>query len=284
MIGSFRAATGSCPILPIATCEHIVSWRDFQMSPDKRDRVLAMGSVIALIALSWLYLARMNTPHGRDAIICASMPGMVAAPLQQFAAAFLMWAVMMVAMMLPTAVPAVHIFGTFARKRISLTGRTSPTFLFVLGYAAIWIEYSVLAAAGQVALSRASLLSPTLQSTSVALSAAILLLAGAFQFTSFKDACLTQCRTPFAFFLAKWRDGNLSAFVLGTEHGSYCVGCCWALMGLMFVVGAMNLLWMGALSLFMLGEKIAPASWHFNRGAGVVLIIWSAFVATHLLH
>jgi predicted metal-binding membrane protein len=252
-----------------------VSWR--------RDRLLAVGSLTAVIALSWLYLARMDMSRSGGGIICVATPGMAGAPLEQFTAAFLIWTVMMVAMMLPTAVPAIGVFGSFARRRMSTTGSAPATSLFVLGYVAVWTAYSVFAAAGQVALSRASLLAPTLQSTSVVLSVALLLLAGTFQFTSFKDACLTQCRSPFAFFLAKWRDGDLAAFVLGLQHGSYCVGCCWALMGLMFVFGAMNLLWMGALSLFMLGEKIAPARWHLNRAAGVLLILWGLFLATRLL-
>jgi len=242
-----------------------------------------MGSLIAVVGLSWLYLSRMNMPNDARGMICTATPGMAGAPLEHFAAAFLLWCVMMVAMMLPTAMPAIDIFGGFARKRMSVTGSAPPISLFVSGYIAVWTVYSVFAAVGQTALSRASLLAPTLQSISIALSVAILLLAGTFQFTSFKDACLTQCRSPFPFFLANWRDGKLGAFMLGLEHGSYCLGCCWALMGLMFVFGAMNLLWMGALSLFMLGEKIAPASWHLNRGAGVVLIVWGIFLATRLL-
>jgi predicted metal-binding membrane protein len=245
-----------------------------------RDRIVAMGSLIALVVLSWLYLLRMN---GTGAMIHMATPGMAGAPLEQFTAAFLVWAVMMVAMMLPAAVPAIDGFGTFARRRMSATGSAPATALFVSGYAAVWTVYSVFAAAGQVALSRASLLAPTLQSTSVVLSAALLLLAGTFQFTSLKDACLTQCRSPFPFFLANWRDGDWSAFVLGMRHGSYCIGCCWALMGLMFLFGAMNLLWMGALSLFMLAEKIAPSRWQLDRGVGVVLILWGVFLSTRLL-
>jgi predicted metal-binding membrane protein len=233
----------------------------------RRDRILAMGSLIAVIALSWLYLARMNMPRNEGG-----------APLEQFAAAFLLWTVMMGAMMLPTAVRAIDVFGSFARKRMSAIGSAPATALFVSGYVAVWTAYSAFAAAGQVALSRASLLAPTLHSTSVALSVALLLSAGAFQFTSLKDACLTQCRSPFPFFLANWRDGDWAGFVLGVRHGSYCVGCCWALMGLMFVFGAMNLVWMGALSLFMLAEKIAPASWRLYRGAGVALILWGLTV------
>ena len=248
-----------------------------------RDRFLALGSLIAVIVLSWLYLARMNMSHNGGGIMYMATPGMAGAPFEQFAAAFLIWAVMMVAMMLPTAVPAIDVFGSFARKRMSAIGSAPATSVFVSGYLAVWTAYSVLAAAAQVALSRASLLAPTLHGTSVVLSVALLLLAGTFQFTSLKDACLTQCRSPFPFFLANWRDGDWSAVMLGMRHGSYCIGCCWALMGLMFVFGAMNLLWMGALSLFMLAEKIAPASWRLSRGAGVVLILWGTFLATRLL-
>jgi predicted metal-binding membrane protein len=239
----------------------------------RRDRIVALGSLVAVIALGWVYLARMR--H-------MSTSGMIGAPTQQFAAAFLIWVVMMVAMMLPTAVPAIDVFGTVARKRMSANGSAPATALFVLGYVAVWTAYSVIAAAGQVALSRAFLLAPALHSSSVVLSVTVLLLAGAFQLTSFKDACLTQCRSPFPFFLARWRDGDWSAFVLGVQHGSYCVGCCWALMGLMFVFGAMNLLWMVALSGFMLGEKIAPARWRLHRGAGVALILWGIVLAARL--
>jgi predicted metal-binding membrane protein len=251
------------------------------MAAWSRDRALATGSVVAVIALSWLYMASLNMP--RDGMPGMAMSGATGTASTQFAAAFLMWAVMMVAMMLPTAMPAIDIFGDFAGKRMSTTGSGPPTWLFVLGYVAVWTAYSLVAASGQVVLSRSSLLTPTVQSTSVVLSASLLVLAGGFQFTRLKDACLTQCRSPFPFFLANWRDGNAGAFVLGMKHGSYCVGCCWALMGLMFVFGSVNLLWMGALSLFMLGEKIAPASWRLSHGAGLLSILGGLFLGAQLL-
>ncbi len=250
------------------------------MAAWRRDRAVALGSLVAVVSVSWLYLARMPMSRAGDDVICLATPGMAEAPWEQFAAAFLIWTVMMVSMMLPTAAPAIDVFGMFARKRPA----GAPTIaLFVLGYVALWTVYSVLAAAGQVALSRAALLAPTLQSTSTVLSVALLLLAGIFQFTPLKDACLTQCRSPFPFFLSHWRDGELAAFRLGVQHGSYCVGCCWALMTLMFVFGAMNLLWMGVLSLFMLGEKLTPAKWHVERVAGATLILWGAFLAARQL-
>ena len=250
-----------------------------------RNRLLALGGLIAVIALSWLYLVRTNAgmSHGHGGMDQMAMPAMALRLPEQLLAAFVMWSVMMVAMMLPTALPAVTVFANLARRRGLQTDSASPTALFVAGYVAAWTGYSVVAAVGQVALSRAALLTPMLQSASIALSAVILLGAGAFQFTSLKDACLAKCRMPLAYFLAEWRDGKAGALVLGLKHGSYCVGCCWALMAVMFVVGAMNLLWMGALTLFVLGEKLAPARWQFRHVAGAALVLWGLAVATSLV-
>ncbi len=248
-----------------------------------RSRLLAVGALGAIIALSWLYLVRMNAGMSHMAMP-AKMPAMAPSLPEQFLAAAVMWSIMMVAMMLPTALPAVTVFGNLARRRAMQTHAIAPTSLFVVGYIAAWTAYSVVAAAGQIALARAALLTPMLESASVVLSAVILLTAGAFQFTAFKDACLTKCRTPFAFFLAEWRDGKAGALILGLKHGSYCVGCCWALMTVMFVVGAMNLLWMAALTLFMLGEKVAPARWRLGHVAGGALMLWGLVVAASLVH
>jgi predicted metal-binding membrane protein len=209
-----------------------------------RRHLPAVAGLGAVTALSWLYLVRMNAAMPQGGM--AAMPAMPASLPAQLFAAGAMWSIMMVAMMLPTALPAVTVFDNLTRRRGAQTGSGSPTALFVAsylaGYVAVWTGYSAVAAVGQVVLARAALLTPMLQSASIALSAAILLAAGAFQFTSLKDACLTKCRTPFAFFLAEWRDGKAGALVLGLKHGSYCVGCCWALMAVMFVVDAMNLL------------------------------------------
>lgn len=208
-----------------------------------------------------------------------AMSAMTGSALTQLLAGFLLWTVMMVAMMLPTALPAIRMFGTFAEKRVPVVGRVVATSWFILGYAAIWAGYALVAAAGQVVLSRSGLFAPASHGASIALSAALLLTAGAFQFSRLKEACLSQCRSPFPFLLAHWRDGNLGALRLGARHGSYCLGCCWALMGLMWIFGSMNLLWMGALSLFMLGEKIAPARWQVSRVGGVVCLLAGVLVA-----
>jgi predicted metal-binding membrane protein len=247
-----------------------------------RGRLPALGGLAAVIAFSWLYLVRMNAgmSHGGSHAAHMAMPAMASGLLEQLVSAFIMWSVMMVAMMLPTELPAAALFETLARRRSSHAHPAPATMFYGAGYAAAWTLYSAAAALGQVALSRAVLLTPMLQSANTTLSAAILLAAGAFQFTSLKDSCLTKCRSPLGFLLAEWRDGKTGALLLGFKHGSYCVGCCWALMAVMFVVGAMNLLWMAALTLFVLGEKLAPARWRFRQAAGLAFVLWGLAVAT----
>jgi predicted metal-binding membrane protein len=250
-----------------------------------RNRLFALADLAAVIALSWFYLFYMNRWmwHGPAGMSGMAIPQMPPRLPDQLVAAFIMWSVMMVAMMLPTALPTVTVFDTLARRRSSRAGSTTPTALFVAGYLGVWFGYSAVAAVSQVALSRAALLTPMLRSASIALSAVILLGAGVFQFTSLKDTCLTKCRTPFAFLLAEWRDGGFGALVLGLKNGRNCVGCCWALMAVMFVVGTMNLLWMAALSLFILGEKMAPTRWRFRHLAGMTLVLWGLAVGASLV-
>jgi len=244
--------------------------------PERYDtaRLPALGGFVVVAALGWLHLA---ISHGAGHAAHLAGPELTTGPFEQLLGAFLLWSVMMVAMMLPSELPAAALFGELSRRR---RGRVSLDAAFYgAGYVAAWIGYSAVAAIGQVALSRAVLLTPSLRSASIPLSAVILLAAGGFQFTSFKDACLTKCRAPLGFFLAQWRDGRTGALTLGLKHGGYCVGCCWALMAVMFVVGAMNLLWMAVLTLFVLGEKLAPARWRVRELAGAALVVWGGVVA-----
>jgi predicted metal-binding membrane protein len=250
-----------------------------------QSRLLIFGSLGAVAALSWLYLAHMNAgmtsaaPHSHG-MAGMAMPAMAPRLATQFLTAGAMWSVMMVAMMLPTALPAAATFEALARRRAAHTQTVAAsTALYVGGYIAAWTVYAALAAAGQIALSRAALLTPALESASLVFSALILLGAGAFQFSALKDACLSKCRTPLAFFLAEWRDGPTGALKLGFRHGGYCVGCCWAVMALMFVVGAMNLALMAALTLFILVEKIAPVRWRVREISGAVLVAWGLWLA-----
>jgi predicted metal-binding membrane protein len=192
---------------------------------------------------------------------------------------FGMWAVMMVAMMLPTVAPSAAVFSNLAARRDpgSINGATAS---YVAGYTASWIAFAAPAALMQWALTQALLLDPMARSTNTMLSSAILLAAGIYQWLPLKSTCLAKCRTPLAFFMAHWRDGKSGAFRLGMRHGGYCVGCCWALMAVMFVVGAMSLAWMGLIMLLVLSEKVIPARWRFDKALGVALIATGLWMAT----
>jgi predicted metal-binding membrane protein len=234
----------------------------------------------AIAAVSWVYLFRMggsmaSMGDGAGAHAAMAMGNMGAPSL---VAVFAMWAVMMMAMMLPTVAPSALVFSTLAARRDPLHGGSS-TALYVVAYSATWIAFAVPAALMQWALTESLVLDPMARSTSALMSAAILFGAGLYQFTPLKTACLSKCRSPLTFFMAKWRDGPAGALVLGLQHGSYCVACCWALMAVMFVVGAMNLAWMGLLTLLLLGEKVIAAAWRFDRVVGVALVASGLWVA-----
>lgn len=230
--------------------------------------------VAALVALGWLYMARMNAGmSATDGMAMAAASG-----LGPLLATFIMWVVMMVAMMLPSVVPTVSLFASLASRRSPLAA-ARMTAMFLTGYALAWIAYCVPAALAQWGLSRAALLSPTGRSTSTVISAAILVAAGLFQFSALKGACAAKCRSPLAFLMHEWRDGAAGALAVGARNGTHCVGCCWALMAVLFVVGTMNLLWMALFTLLVCAEKGLPARWHFDRIVGTGFIAWGVAIA-----
>lgn len=191
---------------------------------------------------------------------------------------FVMWTVMMVAMMTPAAAPVVLIFAGMQRKQ---TGRRLPAALLVFGagYLLVWSAFSAVAAAAQWALHEAAMLSPAMKTASPWLGGGILIAAGIYQLTPSKRACLTHCQSPLGFLMSHWRNGTNGALRMGMAHGAYCLGCCWALMCVLFVVGVMNLVWVALLSAFVLLEKIGPAGQTVSRvvGAGMVaagVLMW----------
>jgi predicted metal-binding membrane protein len=154
----------------------------------------------------------------------------------------------------------------------------APVSVFVLGYLLAWTGYAVLAALGQSLLHSAALLSPAMASASPLLGGALLLLAGVYQWLPVKGACLSHCRSPLGFFTAEWREGVSGALVMGLRHGSYCVGCCWALMALLFVAGVMNLLWVAVIAGFVLAEKVVPNGRLLGRVTGALLAGWGLWL------
>jgi predicted metal-binding membrane protein len=194
----------------------------------------------------------------------------------EFGLRLAMWAVMMVAMMVPTAAPMTLMYAAVARKAAAQHNPVAPTFVFVAGYITMWTMFSLVATAAQYALDQAALLSPMMVSKSAAFGAALLIAAGVYQLTPLKNACLRNCRAPAHFLSRYWRTGNLGAFRMGLRLGAYCIGCCWILMGLLFVGGVMNLLWIAAIAIFVLLEKTIPFGDVSGRFAGAAMILVGA--------
>jgi predicted metal-binding membrane protein len=158
-----------------------------------------------------------------------------------------------------------------------------PTSVFLAGYMGIWAAFGVLATAAQWGLHTVSLLSPMLTITSPVLGGVLLVVAGIYQWTPLKHACLSKCRSPLGFVLNEWREGRWGAFLMGLKLGGYCTGCCWSLMALLLVAGVMNLLWVAAIAGFVLLEKVAPAGDRLGRVAGVVLVGWGVWMVARVL-
>ncbi len=239
----------------------------------RRDRALVWTGIAALVLGAWGYLLHLARTTGGD---MAPMPGMgpVLAPWTTADVAFtvLMWAVMMVGMMLPAAAPVILLFAAVNRKRREQGGLAVPTGTFVAAYLLVWGGFSVAGGLVQWGLHAAALLSPAMATTSPLLGGALLVAAGVYQLTPLKEACLAHCRSPLGFLMTEWRDGRAGAFRMGLRHGVYCLGCCWVLMGLLFVTGVMNLLWVAAIATFVLLEKVAPGGRLIGRAASWVLI------------
>jgi predicted metal-binding membrane protein len=233
-------------------------------------RVAVVASLSAVIMLAWAYLLAMAM-HGMHA------PAVPAAWTPGYAASMLvMWVLMMVAMMLPSALPMVLVFERFQRSRAGAAGAASA--LFAAGYLLVWAGFSVLATGAQWGLERSALLSGGMALTAKSLSAALFIAAGAYQFAPLKQRCLDACRSPIGFLSAHWREGRAGALAMGLHHGAFCLGCCWLLMLLLFAGGVMNLLWIVPVALFVLVEKCLPGGERTRKAGGLLLIAWGAAV------
>jgi len=250
--------TGSLATSPVGTLSLLRSPTkpDADFIPSSRDLIrahpwTALG-VWAPTIVCWLILywgaVHMDSPAAQLA-----MPMSDWSPAN-WLAVFVMWAVMMAAMMLPSIAPMVLCFANLSRRR----SEGLRTLFFVAAYLTLWTAFSGAATATQWALQSAGWISPMIVSTSPILSGTLLLIAGVFQFTPLKTACLSTCRSPLGFLMSDWRDGLWGAWRTGLGHGLNCLGCCWALMALLFVGGVMNILWIAALTVLVAMEKVAP--------------------------
>jgi len=247
----------------------------------RRDRWVVAGGVAGAVALAWAYQLYMvwGMEHG-STVIAMLMPNTQSWTAFDAFLLFVMWVLMMVAMMLPSVAPTVLAFAEVNRRRREQQSPFVRTGVFLSGYLTAWVGFSLVATAAQLALHTAALLSPAMVARSPVLGAGLLFATGVFQWTPLKQACLSRCRSPLGFVLTHWREGAAGAFGVGLLHGAYCTGCCALLMALLFVNGVMNIAWIAVLTLFVLAEKLLPWPIWPGRLAGLLLCIWGALVLT----
>lgn len=244
----------------------------------KRDRLVVLAGLVAAAALSWLYLVLA----ARD--MYGSMDGlsawmMTAAWDAEYSLLiFAMWVVMMVGMMLPSAAPTVLLYATILRNSDPQGEPTARTYAFMGGYLLAWTAFSALATLLQGLLAKTDLLTPMMESAQGWVSGSLLIAAALYQLTPLKQTCLDSCRSPVEFLTRNWRPGLDGALRLGLHHGLYCVGCCWALMLLLFAGGVMSLLWIGAITIYVLAEKLVPLGVWSSRASGAVLLMAGGWV------
>ena len=196
---------------------------------------------------------------------------------------FLMWWTMMMAMMLPTAVPALLTDAAVSRKLAPAPDGAWIATAFALGYVAVWSAFALAATLINIVLGTVIQMTPMMAITSKIVGVVLLALAGVYQLTPMKQNCLIKCQSPIAFIPGRWRPGTAAAFERGLRHGLYCTGCCGMLMLLLFYGGVMEVNWIGGLALYVLAEKLIPAHWRVYQFTGVLLLIWAGALAVSLL-
>jgi predicted metal-binding membrane protein len=226
-----------------------------------RDALIVLSALVGAVVIAWAWL------------FLPPMAGMVPEPLstRYLLPAVAMWVVMMVAMMVPSATPMILLHARIDRAP-SARVRTVHSLLFALAYLFVWTAFSAAAAVGQALLVRAGVISAMgLSIGNRAIAAGLLLLAAIYELTAAKRLCLERCQSPLLFMLKNFRPGAAGAFRLGLVHGLFCLGCCWALMLLLFVGGIMNLAWVAVLGVVVIAEKSAPSEWHLERYVAAIL-------------
>jgi predicted metal-binding membrane protein len=249
-----------------------------------RERWIIGGCVALIAALAWAWLWRQWAPmSGAGNSTGMDMPGMdmsdgaMAPPgdaVAYLSSAFVMWLLMMIAMMLPSAAPMILLYAKLSRGARAQGAALAPAAIFAGVYLAVWGGFSALAALAQWLLVRSGAVTELgLAFGDRRIGGALLIAAGLYQATPLKRACLEACRSPLSFIMRLWRPGWAGAARLGFAHGIYCLGCCAPLMALLFVFGVMNLVWVAALALFVLVEKTLPFGARIGAAAGVVAVI-----------
>jgi predicted metal-binding membrane protein len=255
----------------------------------RRDRLAVFVLLVIVGALAWAYtIHRARTMDAMEAAMWRdmnmSMNGMEPSwTFVDVVLAFAMWSAMMAAMMVPGSAPVVGAFAAINRSRRERGAPYVPTAIFLAGYLAVWAVFSAVAVFLQWALQASGLLTTMMQAGSLWLSAVLFGAAGLYQFSPFKERCLDYCRSPDGFILSEWRDGSLGAFTMGARHGLFCLGCCAALMLLLFAVAVMDLRWVAALTILVTAEKLLPGGRFWRTALGVALLVAAAAFAIFAL-
>lgn len=224
----------------------------------RHERLVVAGGIALLVAISWWFLVSGAGVGGHMGMHAMQPP---------FAALLLMWWLMMLAMMLPSTAPMVLLYAQVREQHGD--GEVAQPWVFLFGYLAIWLAFSIAAAATQLLVT-----GPAMMFGNPSIAGAVLIAAGLYQLSPLKSACLRQCRSPAQFLSRHWRPGAVGAVRLGLLHGAYCVGCCWMLMALLFVVGVMNFAWIAALTVIVGLERLVPRGEWVARATGVALVAW----------
>ena len=246
----------------------------------RRERIIGLVALLLFIAFAWSYLLHgAGMPDDMSSMSGMDMGAPRAWTPGYASIVFIMWWVMMIAMMLPSAAPMILLYGLVSRHQEKKRDSTPiSSGIFLLGYLTVWGAFSGLATTLQWQLQDVALMSPTMALTSSVLGGLILIAAGLYQLTPFRDACLQHCRGPMEFVSRHWMPGAAGAWKMGIRHGLYCLGCCWMLMALLFYGGVMNLYWIIGLTAYIFLEKLIPRGMLVSRLASVVLIVWGALV------
>ena len=250
----------------------------------RRDRLVVAFALAVVTMFAWVYLFRMAAGMRAAATeaemhAAMGMTGMNAWSAGDAVALFVMWAVMMAGMMLPSAAPMILLVAATHRRQGGQSAQMR-TASFAGGYLVAWTEFSLAAAMAQTVLHEAAIMSPAMVTQSRLISGGIFLAAGVYQWMPFKHACLTHCRSPLQFVSEHWREGISGAFTLGLRHGLFCIGCCWMLMLLLFAAGVMNLAWVAALGALVLVEKLLRHGPLVARLSGVLFVAWGLYLVT----
>jgi predicted metal-binding membrane protein len=283
---SISVKTASCADLTDAAIEAVL----------RRDRVIVAAALFVLTGLAWAYmlwLAANMDMGGMDMSgfrmvptgMALMMPTTSPWSATELALVFAMWAVMMVGMMTPSATPMILIYARVGRQAAQQGKPFASSSWFAGGHLLAWIGFALVATFGHWALERGNWLTPEMATASGALSGVVLVAAGLYQWTPFKDACLRQCQRPLQFIQRHggFRPDALGSLALGARHGAYCVGCCWVLMTLLFVGGVMNVLWIAAMTILVLLEKTIRAGRVISLVSGTVLFAGGLWMLVHTL-